>query len=154
MDTVGKPVTTPRRKPDYALASAFLHLLLLVALVHQRASWIAPIRLPGSPHGTNLLLTYSPGKAPLQTSAPSPKTQPRKAQSTTPLPAPPTQKPKDTTASPNTTTASPNTTTTSPNTISAIFTPRDGPSGRASKGGSGEPQVQAWIECVEACSEV
>ncbi|MBB5318784.1 energy transducer TonB [Tunturibacter empetritectus] len=101
MDTNGKPVTAPRRTPNYALASSLLHLLLLAALIHQSASWIAPIRLPGSPHGTNLLLTYSPGKAPLQTSAPNPKTQPRQAQSTTPLPTTPTQKPKDATASPN-----------------------------------------------------
>jgi protein TonB len=102
MDIIGKPVTFPRRTPNYVLASSFFHLLLLAVFVHQRASWVAPIRLPGSPHGTNLLLTYSPGKAPLQTSAPNPKTQPRQAQSTTPLPTPPTQKPKDTTASPNT----------------------------------------------------
>jgi protein TonB len=102
MDTIGRPVTAPRRTPNYALASSLLHLLLLAALVHQRAFWVAPIRIPGSPHGTNLLLTYSPGKAPLQTSAPNPKTQPRQAKATTPLPTPPTQKPKDTTASPNT----------------------------------------------------
>jgi periplasmic protein TonB len=102
MNTIGKPVTTPRPKPNYAIASSLLHLLLIVVLVHQPASWVAPIRLPGSPHGTNLLLTYSPGKAPLQTSTPNPKTQPKRAESTTPLPTPPTQKPKDTTASPNT----------------------------------------------------
>jgi protein TonB len=102
MDTIGKPITSPRRTPNYALASSLLHLLLLAALIQQSASWIAPIRLPGSPHGTNLLLTYSPGKAPLQTSAPNPKTKPRQAQSTTPLPTPPTPKPKDTAASPNT----------------------------------------------------
>src|SRR5271156_3545253 len=102
MDTIGKPVTAQRRKPNYAIASSLLHLLLIAVLIHQRASWIAPIRLPGSPHGTNLLLTYSPGKAPLQTSTPNPKTRPKQAESTTPLPTPVTQKPKDSTASPNT----------------------------------------------------
>jgi protein TonB len=71
-------------------------------LIHQRASWVAPIRLPGSLQGTNLLLTYSPGRAPLQTSEPNPKTQPKQAESTTPLPTPPTAKLKETTASPNT----------------------------------------------------
>ncbi|NYF49720.1 energy transducer TonB [Tunturiibacter gelidoferens] len=101
IDTIGKPVTAPHRTPTYAIASSLLHLLLIAVLVHQHASWIAPIRLPGSPHGTNLLLTYSPGKAPLQTSAPNPKTQPKQAKSTTPLPSPPTQKPKEPTASPN-----------------------------------------------------
>ncbi|WP_353072756.1 energy transducer TonB [Tunturiibacter gelidoferens] len=101
IDPIGKPVTAPHRMPTYAIASSLLHLLLIAVLVHQHASWIAPIHLPGSPHGTNLLLTYSPGRAPLQTSAPNPKTQPKQAKSTTPLPSPPTQKPKEPTASPN-----------------------------------------------------
>jgi len=102
MDTIGKPVIFPRRMPNYVIASSLFHLLLIAVLVHQPASWVAPIRLPGSSHGTNLLLTYSPGKAPLQTSAPNPRTQPKQAKSTTSLPTPATQKPKDTTASPNT----------------------------------------------------
>ncbi len=103
MDTIGKPVAAPHRTPKYAVASALLHLLVVAALVHQSASWVAPIRLPGSPHGTNLLLTYSPGRAPFQTSAPNPKAQPKQAESTTPLPRPPAPKLKETTASPNTT---------------------------------------------------
>jgi periplasmic protein TonB len=102
MDTIGRPVAAPSRTPKYAVASASLHLLLLAALVHQSASWVAPIRLPGSPHGTNLLLTYSPGRAPLQASVPNAKTQPRQAEATTPVPAPPTPKLKETAASPNT----------------------------------------------------
>ncbi|WP_433966961.1 energy transducer TonB [Tunturiibacter gelidiferens] len=102
MDTIGKPVTTARPTPNHAIASSLLHLLLIVVLVHQAGPWAAPIRLPGSPHGTNLLLTYSPGRAPLQTSAPNPKARPKRTESTTPLPSPPTQKPKDTPASPNT----------------------------------------------------
>jgi periplasmic protein TonB len=102
MVTIGKPIATPDRTPKCAVAATLLHFLVIAALVHQSASWIAPIRLPGSPHGTNLLLTYSPGRAPLQTSAPNPKTHPKQAESTTPLPAPPTPKPKETAASPNT----------------------------------------------------
>jgi protein TonB len=102
MDTIGKPITARRRTPNYAIASSLLHLLLIVALIHQRASWVVPIRLPGSPHGTNLLLTYSPGKAPLQTSTPNPKTQPKRAESTAPVPTPVTERPKETTPSPNT----------------------------------------------------
>jgi periplasmic protein TonB len=101
MDIFGKPLTTQRRTPNNAIASSLLHLLLIAVLIHQRASWVAPIRLPGSPHGTNLLLTYSPGKAPLQTSAPNPKTPPKQAESTTPLPPLVTQKPKETNASPH-----------------------------------------------------
>jgi periplasmic protein TonB len=103
MDIFGQHLTVQRRTPNSAIASSLLHLLLIAALIHQRASWVAPIRLPGSPHGTNLLLTYSPGKAPLQTSTPNPKTSPKQAKSITPLPTPVTQKPKETTASPNTT---------------------------------------------------
>jgi protein TonB len=91
----------PSRITQYATASALLHLLVLAALIHTRASWIAPIRLPGSPHGSNLLLTYSPGKAPVQASAPNPKTQPKQAASATPLPTPTVAK-TATTASPNT----------------------------------------------------
>lgn len=103
METIGKPIATPDRTPRHAVVSALLHLLVIVALVHQSASWVAPIRLPGSPRGTNLLLTYSPGKAPLQTSAPNPKTTPKQVESATPLPAPPTPKLKEAAASPNTT---------------------------------------------------
>jgi periplasmic protein TonB len=102
IDTIGKPVARPSRTPRHAAASAALHLLLIAALIHTRASWIAPIRLPGSEHGTNLILTYSPGRAPLQTSTPNPKTAPKQA-TATPLPTPLTKSLKTTDASPNTT---------------------------------------------------
>jgi protein TonB len=102
MEILGRPLAAQHRTPKSVIASSLLHLLLVAALIHQRASWIAPIRLPGSPQGTNLLLTYSPGKAPLQTSTPNPKTQPRHSESTTPLPTPLTQKLEETASSPNT----------------------------------------------------
>jgi protein TonB len=102
LETIGKPITAQRRTPNYAIASSLFHLLLIAVVVHQRVAWVAPIRLPGSSDGTHLLLTYSPGKAPLQTSTPNPKTTPKRAESTTPLPTPVTQKPKETTSSPNT----------------------------------------------------
>jgi protein TonB len=101
MDIFGKPVATPSRTPRYATGSALLHLLLLAAFVHQRASWVAPLRLPGSEHGKNLLLTYSPGRAPIQATAPNPTTKPKEAKSATPLPTPPTPKPSPSAASPN-----------------------------------------------------
>jgi periplasmic protein TonB len=90
------------RTPQYAVASAVLHVLLLGGLIHQSAAWIAPIRLPGSEHGTNLILTYSPGRAPVRTSTPNPKTTPKQAVATTPMPTPPVEKATDTAASPNT----------------------------------------------------
>jgi periplasmic protein TonB len=101
IETIGKPVAPDRRSPTHIAGSALLHLLLLGVLLHQRASWIAPIRLPGSEHGSNLLLTYSPGRAPIKTTAPNPKTQPKQATAPTPLPSTPTPTPKPSTTSPN-----------------------------------------------------
>jgi protein TonB len=79
-----------------------LHLLLLFVLIHQRASWIAPIRLPGSEHGTNLMVTYLPGRAPVQATTPDPKTRPEQVATNTPLPTPTSPTIKPNTASPNT----------------------------------------------------
>jgi periplasmic protein TonB len=108
IDTIGKPVTATTRSPQYAAASILLHLLLLVVIIHQRASFIAPIRLPGNQHGTNLMVTYLPGRAPIQATTPNPKAMPQVVASTA-LPAPSMPKPKATTVSPNTNSpASPN----------------------------------------------
>jgi periplasmic protein TonB len=101
METIGKPVAAPSRTPKYAAASALFHALLIAVLIHQRASWVAPIRLPGSEHGSNLLLTYSPGRAPVQATAPNPKTTPKQAKAATPLPTTPTPDPTTPTTSPN-----------------------------------------------------
>jgi protein TonB len=79
-----------------------LHLLLLGVLIHQRASFVAPIRLPGSEHGSNLMVTYLPGRAPVQATTPNPKTEPQQAATKTALPMTPTPKLKTNTASPNT----------------------------------------------------
>ena len=108
IDTIGKPVAATTRKPQYAAASILLHLLLLVVFIHQRASFIAPIRLPGNQRGTNLMVTYLPGRAPIQATTPNPKAMPQIVASDA-LPAPSTPKPKTTTVSPNTNSpASPN----------------------------------------------
>jgi periplasmic protein TonB len=102
IDTIGNPVATSRRNPRHAAASIALHLLLLGVLIHQRASWIAPIRLPGSERGSNLMVTYLPGRAPVQAATPTPKALPQQTETDTPLPTPPTPKPKTPVASPNT----------------------------------------------------
>jgi periplasmic protein TonB len=99
---MGKPIAAPIRSPKYAAASVMLHVLLLGVLVHHRSSWIAPIRLPGSEHGSNLMITYLPGRAPVQTATPNPKTLPQQATANTPLPTPPAPKLKIDKASPNT----------------------------------------------------
>ena len=101
IETIGKPVRATRRNPAWAAASVVLHLLLIAVLIHKSSSWIAPLRLPGSEHGSNLLLTYSPGRAPVQATAPNPKTAPKQAKATTPLPTPPQTKLKESTTSPN-----------------------------------------------------
>jgi protein TonB len=99
---IARQLPAPRRSSKSVIASASVHALLLVALIHHSASWVAPIRLPGSEHGTRLILTYSPGRAPLQASAPNPKTPPKQALSTTPLPTPPKKTETVVAASPNT----------------------------------------------------
>jgi protein TonB len=48
------------------------------------------------------MVTYLPGRAPVQASTPNPKTTPELAEADTPVPTPPTQKLKANTASPNT----------------------------------------------------
>ncbi len=54
----------PGRSARIAAASLLVHLLLLVALVHRSRVWVAPVRLPGTSHGTRMVLTYLPGPAP------------------------------------------------------------------------------------------
>jgi len=44
-------------------ASALLHVLLLVGLVHSWRGWVAPMLLPGDEHGTRMMLAYLPGRA-------------------------------------------------------------------------------------------
>jgi protein TonB len=102
IDTIGKPIAASGRNPSYAAISVVLHLLLLGILIHQRASFVAPIRLPGNEHGTNLMVTYLPGRAPVQASTPNPKTEPKQVATNTPLPTPPVPKLETNTASPNT----------------------------------------------------
>jgi protein TonB len=100
IETIGSRVETPKPASGAAIVSAALHLLVVGLLLHHTAAWVAPIRLPGSEHGANLLLTYSPGRAPVRATAPNPRTQPKKAIAPTPLPTPaPTPKPSAT--SPN-----------------------------------------------------
>jgi periplasmic protein TonB len=100
IESIGNSVKMPRPASVATIVSAALHLLVVGLLLHHTAAWIAPIRLPGSEHGANLLLTYSPGRAPVRATAPNPKTQPKKAVAPTPLPTPaPTPKPS--TTSPN-----------------------------------------------------
>jgi periplasmic protein TonB len=101
IETIGNPVETPKAASGATIVSAALHLLVVGLLLHQSAAWVAPIRLPGSEHGSNLLLTYSPGRAPIKTTAPNPRTQPKQATAPIPLPKTPTPTPKPSATSPN-----------------------------------------------------
>jgi periplasmic protein TonB len=78
-----------------------LHLIVVGILIQHGVSTIAPIRFPGTSHGSNLTLTYLPGRAPIQTTAPNPKAAPNQTSSIAQqsVPAP---KLKPSTASPNT----------------------------------------------------
>ncbi len=73
---------------------------MLAAIIHHRAPFIAPVRLPGTEHGANLMLSYLPGRAPAQSITPDTRTAPRQADTPSPLPALPTTKKLST--SPNT----------------------------------------------------
>ena len=101
MDTIGRPVAAPHRASKHIIGSVTVHLLVLTALIHHSKPWIAPIRLPGTEHGSNLILAYLPGRAPAQSTTATPKTTPQLAESKSPLPKLPKAKAKPTTASPN-----------------------------------------------------
>jgi periplasmic protein TonB len=101
MDTIGKPVAAPNKASKHIIGSVAVHLLVLTALIHHSKPWVAPIRLPGTEHGSNLILAYLPGRAPAQSPTATPKTAPRLAESKSPLPIPPKAKTNPTT-SPNT----------------------------------------------------
>jgi periplasmic protein TonB len=102
MDTIGKPVAAPHRTLAHTIGSVAVHLLVLAALIHHSKPWIAPIRLPGTEHGSNLILAYLPGRAPVQSTTATPNTAPQLAESKSPPLTPPKAKTKPTTASPNT----------------------------------------------------
>lgn len=102
MQTIGKPVAAPRPTAKPVIGSALVHLLALAAIAHPGATWIAPIRLPGSDHGSNLLLAYLPGRAPLQSITAHVKAQPKFAQPKSTLRTVPTKIAKTTNTSPNT----------------------------------------------------
>jgi TonB family C-terminal domain len=102
MQTIGRPIAPERRTSEPIVGAVLIHALLLATFIHWSTPWVAPIRLPGSEHGSNLLLTYSPGRAPIQSAASNPKAKPKLAEAKSPLPKPPAAKVKDAPASPNT----------------------------------------------------
>ena len=75
------------------VTSVIAHGLLLSALLYHDRGALVAVRSPGTAHGSRVMLTYSPGRAPTQTAvaalkpAPSPVTaQPKLAMKTQPKP--------------------------------------------------------------------
>ncbi len=107
MKAIGGSHGRTRRPPLHLLASLLLHALVLAGVLYHHAPWIAPMRLPGTAHGSRLELTYSPGRAPVRTSIPHPRSTPQvAAAASTPQPSPTRTALKASPASPNSTSPS------------------------------------------------
>ncbi len=102
MQTIGKPVPSPQPPSKAVAIAAGMHLVLLLAVLHRSTPWIAPVRLPGTEQGHNLVLTYLPGRAPVATVTADRKTPPLLAEAKSPLPQLATPKPQRVEPSPNT----------------------------------------------------
>ena len=80
MQTIGKPIGSPRRTTQPIATSAIAHTLLLAAILYHGPTRIAPVTLPGTEHGHNLLLTYLPGTEAAQTTVANSKTKPKQVE--------------------------------------------------------------------------
>jgi periplasmic protein TonB len=89
---IDKPIATPRRTTKHIAASATAHALLLAAILYHRPARIAPVTLPGTEHGHNLLLTYLPGTTSAQTTVANPKAKPQPTEHDITHQIPPQQK--------------------------------------------------------------
>lgn len=54
--------TSDRSKWIKVSVSVGVHLVVLAALVHTRRMWVAPMLMPGDAHGSQMVLTYLPGR--------------------------------------------------------------------------------------------
>jgi protein TonB len=95
--TTAKPTATPARSSLQIACSTAIHVLILLSVfgvLHRSKGWVAPYRLPGTQHGTNFVVSYSPDRAPAQ-SAPSkskPDAKPAAPKSLLPTPVVQTSK--------------------------------------------------------------
>ena len=115
MQTIGNPNPAPERTAAMAARRGLLSLALhgaaiaVIALsLKARPHWVAPYRLPGSPHGTNFVVAYLPDRAPEQAAAAHKTPESKPAPPVTPKPTPverarraPTPAVANTLASPN-----------------------------------------------------
>jgi protein TonB len=102
METIRKPSARPVRTSASAAASIAVHAAVMAALLYHGRHWIAPIRYPGTERGHNIVLSYLPGRAPIQSMAPAAKTPPENAKSQLTLPKPEKSRRTDQATSPNT----------------------------------------------------
>lgn len=102
METIRKPSARPVRTPASAAASIAVHAAVMAALLYHVRHWIAPIRYPGTERGHNIVLSYLPGRAPIQSMASAAKTPPQNAKSQLTLPKHEKSRPTDHATSPNT----------------------------------------------------
>jgi periplasmic protein TonB len=109
VQTIYKIVAPDRSRKHIALSAAAhaLTLLLFAAALHHSARWIAPYRLPGSPHGANFVVAYMPDRAPEQAATAKAKADPKPANPKSLLPTIATQPKKTTASTVANTTASP-----------------------------------------------
>ncbi len=103
MHSTGDLTIGSNRPNLHWVASSLLHLVLLGCILYPSAVSVAPMRLPGTRNGSHLELSYSPGRAPVHTSAPNPKVKPQLAAAATPLPVIARNEPKPVPPSPNST---------------------------------------------------
>ena len=96
--TTVKPIAAPVRSVWQIAGSTAIHVLILLSVfgvLHRSPRWVAPYRLPGTAHGTNFVVAYSPDRAPAQ-SAPTkakPDAKPVAPKSLLPTPVVKTSKP-------------------------------------------------------------
>lgn len=77
MQTLATQTVASTRSSRTIAISAATHLLVIAALLHHTTFHAAPIFLPGTDHGHNLVITYLPGSAPTPSPATSPKADPK-----------------------------------------------------------------------------
>ena len=61
--------STARRGGGISVAVHLIAIALIAIALHHRAAWVAPYKLPGSPHGSNFVVAYLPDRAPQQSAA-------------------------------------------------------------------------------------
>jgi len=111
VQTIGKPIAAPVRSLWQIAGSTGIHvliLLLIFGVIHRSKGWVAPYRLPGTQHGTNFVVSYSPDRAPARSAPSKAKPDQEKVTPKSLLPTPVVKASKPSTAPTSNAPASPN----------------------------------------------